>query len=404
MPLFSLIDVIKIAFTCLFTYFFDSTVQLLPRMRLSRNSLKKILVVRLDSIGDFIVWLDAAKELRRIYPPETNHITLLASVEWSDFAKSFNYWDEIVSVDRKKFTKILKYRWLILRNVYLTNYEIVLHPVFSRILNLGDAVVMASAARVRIGWDLYQDLNSPFFCSLKKFMVKSWYTQLVSLDRSRIMEFEKNAQFLKALGLNDFHSEIPRLPKINLGFNQEINGKYIVIATDAQWEGREWPLDRYIAIARKIHALNMGWIIVFLGTSKSKAQVLSTALSNFPVNSVNLNLIGETSFMSYVSLIANAKFVLANESSAIHIAAAAGVSSLAIAGGGHWGRFIPYHCEQGMERAPFIVNTFLDCYKCEWQCKFSRNQGDPVKCIEIINEDQVWIEVERILKFSATNN
>ena len=178
----------------------------------------------------------------------------------------------------------------------------------------------------------------------------------------------------------------------------------MVIATDTQWEGREWPLERFMAVAEKIAGMKAGWSIVFLGTHAAKGRALAAYLADSPVERGIINLIGKTSFMAYVSLIAHARFVLANESSAIHIAAAASVPALAVAGGGHWGRFIPYRCEFGMERAPFIVKAFMDCYGCEWQCRFPRKKGFPVRCIEVLDEALVWKEVERILKPLAARN
>ena len=39
---------------------------------------KSILIVRLDAIGDFIIWLDAAKEIKKHFPDK--HLVLLCNL------------------------------------------------------------------------------------------------------------------------------------------------------------------------------------------------------------------------------------------------------------------------------------------------------------------------------------
>ena len=46
----------------------------------------KLLVIKLDAIGDFILWLDFARGLRELYPAGKYEITLLANQAWGDFA------------------------------------------------------------------------------------------------------------------------------------------------------------------------------------------------------------------------------------------------------------------------------------------------------------------------------
>ena len=48
---------------------FDSIALWVAKVH-KHNQLKLILLIRQDSIGDFILWLDTAKEYRKYYPPE----------------------------------------------------------------------------------------------------------------------------------------------------------------------------------------------------------------------------------------------------------------------------------------------------------------------------------------------
>lgn len=378
-----LYDQLKIILGCVLSYCFDATVWLWPRGRSSGCNKKKVLLVRTDSIGDFVLWTDAARVFKKIYPSDRFEVTLLADQNWADLAAMYPYWDKIRKIDKKEFVTDCFYRWQFLHQIYKANYDIVIQPIFSRIIFMGDAIVRISCAPERIGWELYKDLNSLFLFPLRKALATPWYTQLISLNRSQLMELDKNAQFVRALGCPDFEPAFPRLPA--LGFPQDpIQGDYFTVVPDALWDGREWPLVNFIEIAQRVHE-STGWKAVFLGTRKELAVALKSISLSFPA----LNLIGQTELLDYVKMIQNAKLVIANESSAVHIAAASHIQVFSITGGGHWGRFIPYtHSSDGGPQ-PIAINEFMDCYRCEWQCKFPREAG-PVRCIERISVEQVW--------------
>jgi len=367
------------------------TVWLFPRGTARGHRKKTVLIVRPDSAGDFVLWLDSAKEFKKIYPSDQYKITLLASQDWADLAKFFFYWDDVMPINRKRFLSDCVYRWKFLRRIYENYYDVVVHPVFSRIIFLGDAIVRISSAAERTGWDLCKDLNSLFLFSLRKRMARSWYTRLISLDKSRLMELEKNAQFIRALGVKDFRPGIPKLAVD--GISSNIAGEYFVIVPDALWQGREWPLENFVEIARRIQAIK-GWKVVFAGSQRSFF---------FRINEIShrikrINLIGKTKFLEYLKIIKGAKLVIANESSAVHIAAACNVPAFSITGGGHWGRFVPYSSDIDDGRAPIPVNEFMDCYGCEWFCKFPRKDG-PVRCIDKISIGKAWEVISNSKKF-----
>ena len=108
----------------------------------------------------------------------------------------------------------------------------------------------------------------------------------------------------------------------------------------------------------------------------------------------SLNLIGQTDVCTFAGIIAGARCVVGNESSAIHIAAASNVLSFCIAGGGQWGRFIPYAVDiPSKKHIPIVVNKMMDCYGCKWFCKYPRTTG-PVKCIGDVGIEEVWGKIK----------
>ena len=62
-----------------------------------------ILLIRLDAIGDFVMWLDTAKEYQKLYPSDKYKILLAGNKIWCDLAVKLPYWDRVIPVDSKQF-------------------------------------------------------------------------------------------------------------------------------------------------------------------------------------------------------------------------------------------------------------------------------------------------------------
>ena len=100
-------------------YIFDS-LALFNATSPQKNKFKLVLLVRQDAIGDFILWLDTAKEYRQLYPPQKYKIILVGNASWCDLAQELPYWDEIITIDLKRFKTISRYRWNFLRKFIMT--------------------------------------------------------------------------------------------------------------------------------------------------------------------------------------------------------------------------------------------------------------------------------------------
>src|SRR6185369_12192502 len=100
-----------------------------------------VVVIKLDAIGDFILWLDSAKELKRIYP--ARKITLIANTVWADLAESLPYWDEVwsVNVPPLRETRYSSYRARLLRTIRGRNFDVAVQPTYSREFLVGDALI-----------------------------------------------------------------------------------------------------------------------------------------------------------------------------------------------------------------------------------------------------------------------
>lgn len=378
---------------CLFNGFYDLVILIESALALTsrRINIAELALIRLDAIGDFIVWLDTAKEYRSLYP---NHrITLIANSAWANLARNLPYWDEVWPLDIKKFSwRNPIYRWKTLRRVATRGFSIVIQPTYSRVLWQGDSIIRASGAPERIG----STGNLSNITSSEKSKSDKWYTRLLPASTDELPELMRNAEFLISLSGKSYQPQLPVLPQL-LKLRQELRDlkNYMVIFPGASWVGRQWPTQKFIEVARSIQS-ERGCLVVLCGSSaehdlctKIAQQLCDTAI----------NLAGKTSLAELAEILRNAQILISNETSAVHIATAVGTPSVCILGGGHFGRFLPYP-EHINGIKPVIAFKHMTCFGCNWKCSRPHDPSGAVPCIDSVNIKQILALIDQAIKAS----
>jgi len=372
-------------FVSIITFLWDSCVIITERKTTHSNG---ICIIRVDSIGDFILWLDAANEFRNLYP--NTKITLIANQKWSDLARLLPYWDEVIPVNRRKLTRNLVYRSKVLRQTRSLGFETAIQPVYSREYLRGDSLIRATGALHKIGST--GDLSNVTFW--QKRISDKWYSHLIPATERSLMELQRNAEFMAGLGFQNFSARIPELPKlIDLPARLNIDRLYFVIAPGASRSGKLWPIQRFSAVLQRVVDLT-GFLPVVCGDQEERTLCDKLIqLSNIQ----SINLAGLTTLPELVETIRHAKILISNDSSFIHIAAAVGTPSVCILGGGHYGRFMPYKVDEGDHIAPVSVYKHMNCFNCNWKCNQPHDKRKAKPCISSITLEQVMEAIEQIV-------
>lgn len=374
----------------LFLLIFDS-IYIITKKRNLKPLKKKILFIRLDAIGDFILWLDAAKELKQLYPQSTYEITLLGNQIWTSVAEKVTFFDRVLSLDRRKFLNNPFYRLKVLKNIRQAGFNMVIQPTFSREFLFGDAIVRVSGAEKRIG-------SQGDFTNImhwQKRISDRWYTKLIPASDKSLMEIERNAEFMQGLGLEKFQAGLPELSVVASLPKYFDLTDYYVLFPGAGAPCRRWPLSHFKKLAERIYH-ETSWIGVICGGHDEKefGETLVHEL-NVPVQ----NLAGRTTLNELITIIARAHFVIGNETSGVHIAAAVSTHAVCILGGGHYGRFMPYQLEvKTVKPLPITVFHKMECFGCNWRCIYPIRRGEPAPCVANISVDMVWEKVENVLE------
>lgn len=360
---------------------------------LSRSNEKKegIVLVRLDAIGDFIIWLDTAKEYRRIYPNQK--ITLIANAAWADMARGLPYWDEVWSVKLYDLTWKPFYRWALLSKVSNSYFETAIQPTFSRVFMHGDSVIRATHAKHRIG-SLSDSCN---ISACDKANSDRWYTQLLPAKSQAMMELDRNAEFISHLTGKDFKASLPQWPVMaSLAARLQPKGAYAILFPGSSWNGRQWPVQSFVELGAQLHRLH-GWQMVLCGAPSERALCHEIAEA---APTASLNLAGQTTLAELAELIRGAQLLIANETSAVHIAAAVGTPAVCILGGGHYGRFVPYP-DHVAGIKPVVAAKHMPCFNCNWQCNQPHDPTAPVPCISGVAVAQVFALAQQALGSAA---
>jgi ADP-heptose:LPS heptosyltransferase len=372
-------------------YLFDSlALWKVPSPQL--NELELVLLIRQDAIGDFVMWLDTAKEYRNIFPPDKYKIVLAGNKIWCDLAEELTYWDMILMVDVKQFKTFSRYRWDFLRKVRNLGVQISIQPTFSREFYHGDALVRASGALRKVS--SAGDMANRNW--LKQFIADCWHTELIPASTGPLTELERNAEFFS--GLTDYPhlTSYPKLDIPEFWLSSEWKEKifYILVpGTSGAVVGKEWPPAFFSDLATKIFR-QTGWEGFICGTKQENSlgeQILKQC--DAPLQ----NLCGQTTLMELAGLLSQSRLTISNDTGSVFLSSAVGTLSVCILGGGHFGRFVPYPDLPGQTNHLKTVYHKMPCYGCNWVCIFPIIEGEPTPCIANISVGVVWSKVRPLL-------
>ena len=364
-------------------FIFDGIVKLFLKPS-SKSQKKNLLFVRTDAIGDFILWLDAAKTLRLYY--KDYHITLVCNTVVADLAKSLPYFDKIIPIKPLDFRKKLIYRYQILKHIVSESYEKAIHFPYTRhqYFLSGEAIIRVVYAKEKIGSEGERVKNWRYSLG------KRFYTKLLPASNENLMELKRNEEFLKGLGLKNYTAKIYKFPEFIF---QPVHYEYdYIIFPGASSIKKQWPIENFAKVAKFIYN-KTGWTgLICGGPGEEILAKQLIKLANVPL----INIAGRTSLRELVNLVQKANFLISNDTGIVHIAASVGTTAICILGGWHYGRFLPYP-KMGKNNLPIVVNYKMDCYHCNEKCIFSVSVNDRPPCIANISIKQVIKLIENQL-------
>ncbi len=342
-------------------------------------------VVRLDAIGDFFLWMQSgALDVSEYAKSDGRKAILVANHLWADYALGTRLWDEVLAVDPVRLTRDMGYRLVSFVRVRRLGARVLIQPRAGRIFLQEDAIARISGAALRIGnAGTLANITPPLRALGNRF-----YDRLIRVDETgAVHESVRNDQFV--FGLTGGHSRpfefsttvaAPRDPSV-------------VVALGAGHVSRVWPVAKLAGLLQHLRSTHPTLRILLLGTEADLS--MAATLQQFCGGSLE-DRVGKTSLQEYVDLIAVASLVICNETSAYHIAMSFRRKVLCLLGGGHYGLFAPYPAGYGSDRA-ITLSVSMDCFGCNWKCKYAPEPGGAYRCVGSISVDAAIRAVDEML-------
>ncbi|MGB9794569.1 glycosyltransferase family 9 protein [Caldisericum exile] len=298
---------------------------------------KNILLVRLDAIGDYILFRNFIEVLKNSEKYKGYKITLVGNIAWKEIAEFLdkNFVEEFIWVDVKKFFRNPIYRFKVLKEISKKTYKVVIHPTYSRTFD-ADAIVRIANAEEKIG--SIGDLSN----ISKRLKDKSdkFYTSLIPASEGIIFEFYRNKEFFENLLEEKIFLKKPKIDLPEIKFRTKIPKNYAVIFIGASAEFRKWDINNFAVVSRWIKE-SLGYNIVLLG-GKEDMEKVKTFKKVFGSEDF-VDLVGKTTLIDVAYILKDAKMIISNETFVPHMAVALGCKNIFIIyNGNHFGRFIPY--------------------------------------------------------------
>lgn len=299
------------------------------------GSFARILILRLDEIGDFVLTTPLLRAVRQSFP--ALHISLLVNSKVMGLASDCPYVDEVIPFDivrapppLDQVVSLMRARAFAKRRLAGGKFQCALIPR-ADIDNAG-AVAMSHYARipVRIG---YSECVLPLK-AIKNAGYDGFLTHAVgSLNGRHEVEWSLNIGALTGAEADDTRLELWPAEALHASVSARLarlKGRAFLVALSpgANAGRRRWPVTRFGAVARTL-IRQRGAKVIIVGGADDITLAERLAAETGCAESI-LNLAGRLSLGETASLLAQCRLFIGNDSGPMHIAAAMGVSCVEI--------------------------------------------------------------------------
>lgn len=344
-------------------------------------------VIRLDAIGDFLIWLQfGAKEINEYLNDNFAGRTLLICNDVNlEIAKQIGYWDEIFPINIIKIKRNLLYRLKTLLSLKRFNFQIAIQPRHAREMILDDSVIRICNAKHK----LVSQFSSYNISELEGKIGNLFASQLIEINKKAI---KHEIDYSQEITFNITNKKVSKtnlaifLSSKNLSPNNiiQVESYDLIIHPTSGWHGRNWPHFNFSEFISKIQDNWPNLKIGFLGSSNDHAVMLSINSLLKEKHYPEVKIIYSQDLIHSLQLIKAAKIFIGNESGLAHAGIALNTPTICFLGGGHYNWFAPYPEEYHDKRTIFL-STKMDCFNCNWNCIYEIKKNNSAKCIENIS-------------------
>ncbi len=302
-------------------------IESLPAVRTQPATL---LLIRLDDIGDYLLFRNQLGQYRASPRWRGQRITLLANDSWREYFESLDAGtvDEVIFINKRDYLESMDYRMGVWRMLRARGFETLIATSRTRPLLLDDLCRLAAAPLMSIGCaNTYPHAR---WNALSDTLYQSLFVPASPLEH----EFEFNAHFAEwVCGTRDAAGR----PHIDGEFAAPIEGPYLLCFIGASTRSRRWPLRRWLRFIDALHRTHPMQVFI-AGHSRAELEMAAVLVRRTRAQS----LVGRLRLMELLPWIAHARAVVTNDTMAAHLGVSFDRPTVIIGNGYNYLRFSDY--------------------------------------------------------------
>lgn len=350
------------------------------------NNAKKILILNYWHLGDYIMLLEAYKEIKKYFPK--HKIFFLSNLEIAKENKSF---DNIIDINpHKMFLEQFTFKNIIYRFKTFKQINIGYDYIFNLGRNGNDLTVLMInlKSKNKIG---YEQNHSGLKKYIWKICSKTYTKKIYSKTLHNILSTKYLfSQVIPEYKMQEDDYYFPKLENTNITqYNLLTDKNYYVICMGSTNKFKNWKIKNFIEFSEK--CITKTENIVLVG-SKYEKELGETFISQYKGDKNIINLIEKTDLSELVLIIKYAKFCIGNDTGTTHLAMSLKTPSIAIVCGATFNCCLPYFEDNKQNLQKFnniSVYKKMDCFLCWYECKYLNNKTESYKCLEQITAEDV---------------
>jgi ADP-heptose:LPS heptosyltransferase len=307
----------------------------------ARQCRKTLLLIRLDDIGDYLLFRNQLRVYKNSSRWMDHKITLLGNESWQDLFTLLDKdaVDDTMWVNKNRYFESADYRMEIWKRLRENSFETVIAPSRTRPLLVDDLCMLAAAPLNSLGSE-----NTTVHASWSR-VSDGLYTSLFKPSHALMHEFHFNAEFAEwACGIRYSGNR----PRIEHRFPRPVAGPYIICFVGASARSKRWPIKRWIEFIA-LHRREYFSKIFLAGNSKAEREMVRIIQKRTGVDSIA----GRVALSELLHWVAGADAVVTNDTMAAHMGASLGTPTVIIANGLNYMRFSEY-LNAGIDRVATI--------------------------------------------------
>jgi ADP-heptose:LPS heptosyltransferase len=339
-----------------------------------------LLVVRMDGIGDMMLFRGALDAHAAAFGIAREDVTVLGCESWGGIGDAAFAGYRLMAIDEHAYARRALYRFAVNLKVRRLNVDVVTCDSYLRRPMMADSLVWASAAPRTVVSLPY--VNEPTRATFTWYL--SQVDAIVDTGPYPTHEVVRHARFVAAVTGQAAAAAPPAIPWRDMPPDIPPGAPYVVLNPGSNEYGRRWPFARYAALARRL--LDEGYRVVVAGSAREAPP--EDVWAPLRAEPGVIDRIGRTSLPGLLDLMRHAAGVVSNDTGPAHLALALGAPTVVIVGGGHFGSFVPYPDGVAPPAGRFVFQP-MACYHCFWRCDKRASRADSFPCVAAVEEDAV---------------